>query len=703
MSNQVEIDVVLSGAEEASRGLNGIGETAGQMAERFSDENGKLGEGLGELAGNVEGLVGSFKEFGQVATTVGKGSKMSFMALVPAIGAVVGAGFALYETYLNISGAAEDAEKTTEAMAAAASDLESKLEALAEKGVIPATEALDDFIRSNIKAQFSKEMLQTAVEKLRDEFEDLHDAEQAVEAAREGQESFVDVLRASVAGVSALKVAQDDLADATKAYDKKLDSLQKLHAKHLPKLDESAKKEKALEEQSAESTLGRIREAIALENTLELRKAEINLVGTKLKVRQIEINANKEANLIKAKANEEDAKALTLQEENLKKQIAKFNQLDQLDALREVQIKRARDADNKSSKRAIKQVDTRRIRELAIERQKQADLKKLRQLELQRMAFDGASALKLASERYDDELKAAGENETSKLVAYKRFTLEMSRIQKAESDKADAEKQRQKALDDELAKHKKVLALDTLQFNLEMQTREASLVDELPLFGDLSLMQSETEQRLQLLTVRYDQERALNAQTQKEITELDRREAIERTRINQESTRAMIDQIGEFSAQYAGGLAEAEYASLLFGDSFSESVGDVLIALGKQASVEALMQFAKGTAALFTEPQLAGNHFAAGGMFLAAAGVAGITGKSLGGGGGASGAGASPSGAPSVAPMPQREQAEQAPMVFNINFGGAVIYDTKQSAEQAFADRITSLQNTRRRGGARRF
>ena len=47
MSNQVEIDVVLSGAEEASRGLNGIGETAGQMAERFSDENGKLGEGLG--------------------------------------------------------------------------------------------------------------------------------------------------------------------------------------------------------------------------------------------------------------------------------------------------------------------------------------------------------------------------------------------------------------------------------------------------------------------------------------------------------------------------------------------------------------------------------------------------------------------------------------------------------------------------------
>jgi predicted metalloprotease len=41
-------------------------------------------------------------------------------------------------------------------------------------------------------------------------------------------------------------------------------------------------------------------------------------------------------------------------------------------------------------------------------------------------------------------------------------------------------------------------------------------------------------------------------------------------------------------------------------------------------------------------------------------------------------------------------------MVFNINFGGAVIYDTQRAAEQALADRITNLQNTRRRGAPRR-
>jgi len=37
MANQVEIDVVLNGAEEASRGLGKIGETSAAMADRFAE------------------------------------------------------------------------------------------------------------------------------------------------------------------------------------------------------------------------------------------------------------------------------------------------------------------------------------------------------------------------------------------------------------------------------------------------------------------------------------------------------------------------------------------------------------------------------------------------------------------------------------------------------------------------------------------
>jgi hypothetical protein len=76
----------------------------------------------------------------------------------------------------------------------------------------------------------------------------------------------------------------------------------------------------------------------------------------------------------------------------------------------------------------------------------------------------------------------------------------------------------------------------------------------------------------------------------------------------------------------------------------------------------------------------------------------------VGGGGSvakASAGATSPTGTPQTATTPQREQAETSSMVFNINFGGAVIYDTQRAAEQALADRITNLQNTRRRGAPR--
>jgi len=705
MANQVEIDVVLTGAEEASRGLKGIGETAGNMADRFSDENSKLGEGLSSLTGNVEELVGSVKEFGSVATTVSKSNKMSFLALVPAVGAVVGALYGLYEAYLNISGAAEEAEKNTEAMAAAASDLESKLEALAEKGVIPAQKALDDFIRSNIKAQFAKEMLQDKVEKLRDEFDDLREAEQKVEDVRKGQEGFFFILEAQFKRISANKLAQQDLAEATANYNKKLEGVLEAHKKGLPLLDATAKKEKALEDLSAEATLARVRENIALLNTLQLREAEIDTTGTQLKVKQIEINALKESALLRAKENEEDAKKLSQMEKDLKAQIARFNKLDQLEKLKQVQIERTEAEASKTTNKAIKRIDTRRIKELAIERQRQADLKALRQLELEEMRQNGASALRLLTERYNDEFALAGNNQNQQLIAQKRYQLGLTQILKDEQAKREASKAEQAKRDAERIKQAQMMALESLEFDLQMQTQRQGFTSQLPIISDFQTMQFETERELELLKVRYDKERALAQDSQEQITEINRREALERQRISDQSTQALITQVGEVTSQYGAGLAEAVYTSALMGDSLSESIGDILIALGKQASVESLMQTAKGVASLFTAPQLAGNHFAAAGLFAGAAAAAGMAGKSLGGGGGGGGgsASATPTGAPTTAPTPQREQAEQAPMVFNINFGGAVIYDTKRSAEQALADRITSLQNTRRRGAPRRF
>jgi len=162
--NQIEIDVVLN-SEDAVEGFETLGETSSAIAERFSKDNSKLGEGLGQLTGNVTAVVGSVKGLGAVFATTGTAGKTAWLSMLGPIAAVVAAGYALYETYLLISGAAEEAERSEEAMTAAAGDLQSKLEALAEKGIIPTAKELNTFTIATIEAQYAKERLQQAMEK----------------------------------------------------------------------------------------------------------------------------------------------------------------------------------------------------------------------------------------------------------------------------------------------------------------------------------------------------------------------------------------------------------------------------------------------------------------------------------------------------------------------------------------------------------
>ncbi len=165
----------------------------------------------------------------------------------------------------------------------------------------------------------------------------------------------------------------------------------------------------------------------------------------------------------------------------------------------------------------------------------------------------------------------------------------------------------------------------------------------------------------------------------------------------------MLAQASTYIDMYGQGLAQAGVQALMFGSSFKEAAGEVLKGLAVESGVRALMETAKGFAALLINPALAGGHFKSAGLYAAAAGAARAGAGALGvGGGGGGGTTASPSGAPQVASTPERESAQSEAMVFNINFGGAVIYDTRRAAEVALADRITRLQNAGRRGAPMR-
>jgi hypothetical protein len=699
-TNEVEIELVLTGAEKAVDGFKEIGETSKKMADRFAKDNEKLGEGLGNITDNVKDIASSVRGLSTALSTSGQG----FMALIGPIGAVAAAGYALYETFLNISGAAQEAEDRAEAMAAAASDLQSKLEALAEKGVVLTTEELRRFSRATLEAQLAKEAVQKRIEKLTPKYAELTEAQEGLNHAQKvyNEGNIGDVLLQAIGWTDDLTESRERLVEANRALNQSLDKILPTQLEANKKLSEAAKQEKELEETSNEARLARIKENQTRLDTIRLLEAETIKTEEQAKVFdavQKQKKAILELDLERNKENKEFLKTLderlkgevkSLEESGKARRIIEARGLKEVEDIRKAAREKEQAEEEKARARRQAQRAAANAKAQAMARQRQAEEAQIRQLGYEQLRLDGIAEADLLKLQYDDSLKLVGDNANKKLIIEMKYQNDLQRLQQEQQARLEADMQEQARLEAEnqarLAEQRQAFIYSTMEFNSQR-------------------IEDETERQLAQLELRYNKEIALNEYTQDQITELQRRQAIEREEIVNASIDSQIQKVGEFTNQYGAGLAEAAYNSLLFGESFQESVGQMLIALGRQAAVESLMETAKGTAALFTNPALATNHFAAAGLFAGAAATAGLAGKALGGGtsGGSGGAGsASPTGTPQTAPTPQREQADTQAMVFNINFGGAVIYDTQRAAEQALADRITNLQNTRRRGAPRR-
>ena len=699
-TNEVEIELVLTGAEKAVDGFKEIGETSKKMADRFAKDNEKLGEGLGNITDNVKDIASSVRGLSTALSTSGQG----FMALIGPIGAVAAAGYALYETFLNISGAAQEAEDRTEAMAAAASDLQSKLEALAEKGVVLTTEELRRFSRATLEAQLAKESVQKRIEKLTPKYAELTEAQEGLNHAQKvyNEGNIGDVLLQAIGWTDDLTESRERLVDANRALNQSLDKILPTQLEANKKLSEAAKQEKELEETSNEARLARIKENQTKLDTIRLLEAETIKAEEQAKVFdavQKQKRAILELDLERNKENKEFLKTLderlkgevkSLEESGKARRIIEARGRKEVEDIRKAARDKEQAEEEKARARRQAQRTAANAKAQAMARQRQAEEAQIRQLGYEQLRLDGIAEVDLLKLQYDDSLKLAGDNANKKLIIEMKYQNDLQRLKQEQQARLEADMQEQARLEAEnqarLAEQRQAFIYSTMEFNSQR-------------------IEDETERQLAQLELRYNKEIALNEYTQDQITELQRRQAIEREEIVNASIDSQIQKVGEFTNQYGAGLAEAAYNSLLFGESFQESVGQMLIALGRQAAVESLIETAKGTAALFTNPALATNHFAAAGLFAGAAATAGLAGKALGGGtsGGSGGAGsASPTGTPQTAPTPQREQADTQAMVFNINFGGAVIYDTQRAAEQALADRITNLQNTRRRGAPRR-
>lgn len=665
-NREIEIDVVVNtqeaekGFDKLEEGSKAVGESFSGVGKAVSSLGGEANEALGGVGESLSGVVDGFGGL----INASKEGGLSFTALAGPIGVAALAVFELIKAFREYSNEVDGTAIKIESYTAAASELTTIIEQLSDAQVTLNKETIKAFRLQAERSQASIEegqLLDERTAKLKVERDAVVKLigvyEKRAELLGRPESGLIASRNRLIELEVKLAEKQDKATDSAVRGAKERRKLTQMVEDELKKSPEFIKK---IGEQEAKLlSEARVAELQATKESVKAQR-EIARIGSSQKVKDLKA--------IEDISEEVRSKAIKAERKRLQAEITAIEKT--------ATEKRRADSEKRRNKMALERAKTEAQR-IARERQTQAELKQIRSLEIDNARINGASSLDILNLRYQEEIRLAEDSANKILIAVKRYENQATQIRQQEQatrNTIEAQEAQQRA-------------------NFIRSTQDF----------EVQQIKDQTDREIALLDIRYSREREMNAHTQEQITELNRRQAIERQNIIDQSIDNQIEKVGEFSSQYGAGLAEAAYSSILFGESFSEATGQILIALGRQAAVQALMETAKGTAALFINPAAAGNHFTAAGMFLGASAAAGVAGKALGGGGGGgSSSASSPTGTPQTAPTPERETAEESAMVFNINFGGAVIYDTQRAAEQALADRITNLQNTRRRGAPRR-
>ena len=647
--NTIEIEVELKGEKDTLKGIDqikegaeGIGESFKGVGELVSKTNQQMGESLNAVSDAVGSSVTAFSEMGSAIKSVSTGGA-GITALLGPIGLLTTAVAAGVEAFRQFSGAAAEAEARQAAFGAAAGDLQSKLEALAERGFVPAREELLKYARANLEAQIQKELLQFRVEKankvLQAEAEALQRQTEARAALSKAEAQAIKDGRLIPVLTRAKIQAEQDYVAAQKATTEAFSGIANEQARVNKLIEGTAQTYKDFEEQSKENLETKAKELIAQRATIQALEIEARVTGDAAKLTAARnVERAKTADLLRlekmgrddlasfVKAQEAAIKALNeeaLKDTILSQKIAELN---------------AKKAESRSKDTSAAKAQAAALKAIQAERLALVQESQIRQLDIKLTKEGDAELLALARERYETGLELAKDDAMKRALVIKQYQLETQTIM----DQAEArEMARLKRQDDE---------------NRKIQAEAAARRDK---------------------------------NLQKELA----------------NQKMLMDQVGAVIDMYGKGLAEAGVAALMFGEGFKKVAGEVLKGLAIESAVRALMEGAKALAALFVNPAAAAAHAKSAGLYTAAAAAAraGAGALGVGGSGTAAGGGttASPSGAPQEAGAPQRERAETRETTVNINFGGAVIYDSQEAARRAMMNELVRTYNSAPRGSAR--
>ncbi len=707
--NKIIIDVEVQGAKEAQKDLQkievsseeighsvkGVGESFKGVGAIVSAQGGVMGEAFGSLGESVSGLVDGFGAMNEGMASGGKNGILAFMGMLGPISAIVGAVALAVAAFREFSGIAKEAEQIEAAVSAAAGDLTSKMEELADKGIRATNDQLRSLISLNTESRLKLEILNEKNANLTKIYTEQLIAQKELTRARERYAKSSQTLfdykpvldwsgRVKKANEAVLK-AQEEL---TKGYEDALPAVQKA---------QEYQRNLAMTEQEATD---------ALKEQLEIKKQYDDLVLNTSKISALDKSiAQKKNELdIERKLAEQHGKT-TKEIQNLTKSIEAENK-----ARSAADTLKLKEIQNQEEIEQLKKAEADRLKS---EQKARADAFKTRQTQIiSERSQINALEIQLTKSGFDEQMALAENNyktaqllnkgnKNQLLIAQKQYQLAINDINDQQLSQEQAKIAEQEKINQELMAQKNAYSEAVYQSMVAYGAKEQELRDKIAIL-DIEAGKDEYQKQLDLLA--KNKEIELRSVENNELAKIEIQKRYANQRVKVESYAA--SQMGEMAKSTTQAFAASVAGAIMGAQSMQEAIKATLEGLAQEAITRSIFATAMGFSALALGPiggVSASQYFKSAALFAGVGAVAGVSSKAMGGGGsgGGSASSVSPTGlAQSQAPS-RPEASKTEPMIFNINLGGSVIYDTKAAAERAFADKIVRTINNGGRGMVR--
>lgn len=692
---QKQLDKIESATTSLGDGVKGVGESFKGVGAIVSAQGGVMGEAFGALGDSVGGLVDGVGEFSEALQSGGKMGITSMLGLLGPISAIVGAVALAVEAWRQFSGAAKEAEQIEAAVTAAAGDLTSKMEELADKGIKPTHEQLKTLIELNSTARLGLEVLNEKNASLTQVYIKQIEAQKDLERQtriynaqqNESLKNDAYIIGAKKNLEEANKLVANAQAMLTTEYEKALPAIQKA---------QEYQRNLAMTQEEALDALKSQLEAQKEYNDLLIETASLSDYekSVQQKAKELEIE-QRLAGQRSQSVTQIQALTKVIEDENKARQsgdilaLKEIKNAQEIQALKEAEIKRLQD-EARARSDAFKARQAQIIGE-------QSQINALR-IQLEKQGVD--EQLALAVNTYTTQLALNKNNKNQLIIAELQYQQQLNDISQQEIARQQADQASLLQAQTEKIRILQDEAYKEIAIEKEKAKTKKDLQDKIDLL-DIQLTMSGNAQQVALLQKQMDMELAIVEKGSLEAIEIKKRYALAGKDLQDES----IAQLKDFADAQAQSFSASVASAIMNGESIQATLKASLKGLATEALARSLYEGAAGLASLALGPVggvPASQHFAASAAFAGVATVAGLAGASIPSAttGGAQG-GASPTGMAQSPQIQRPEASKQEPLVFNLNFSGSTIYDTKESAKRAMSDEIVKYINEPRRGAPR--